>query len=323
MTKKSQALKKVNNKAKAQSKKPQVQNKKCSKSKPVKAESKTNLNKTKAQVAAKPNKPKLHLVKGNGGQKTSTTKAAKKCKKFSVEELILEHRENGRKLGRSMLRRWNVKLQNDDIDSLVDLALCEAANRFRQDKGASFITFYFYHLRGHLVRTIAAAANASNVFVSSIGGGNQENADYATSSADITNWFLPESAMSREQDLETPESILIKKQQQEKCSELVNKLDLVEQEILSRSLVSEEALVEVAKSLGYSRCHVSRVKKRAIDKLRRYVNAKNVGLGHNDDDLLEIVNNEIRNANQQGRGRRRTLLRTLSNTNVDKWRKTA
>ncbi|OVE79762.1 hypothetical protein BVY02_02340, partial [bacterium J17] len=91
--------------------------------------------------------------------------ALERDRSLTVDELILEHRENGRKLARSMLRKWRVRMPAEEIDSIVDLTLCEAAKRFDPDKGASFMTFFFYHLRGHLVRAVAEATQTSNMFM--------------------------------------------------------------------------------------------------------------------------------------------------------------
>jgi len=49
------------------------------------------------------------------------------------------------------------------VDSIVDLSLCEAVKRFDPLKGASFMTFLFYHLKGNLVRAVAAAATSTAI----------------------------------------------------------------------------------------------------------------------------------------------------------------
>ena len=50
------------------------------------------------------------------GANTSTAKAKPvQLSAFEIERLILDHRENGRKLARSLLRRWRARMrpQND------------------------------------------------------------------------------------------------------------------------------------------------------------------------------------------------------------------
>ena len=199
------------------------------------------------------------------------------------EDLIINHRENGRKLARSLLRRWRVTMPAEEIDSVVDLTLCEAALRFDKTKGASFITFLFYHLRGHLVRAVAAAASESNVFMALAASAGVDVHDWATASSEGIEdvWALvPELETSLHRDAESPENSLLKREKQGICNAACEKLDALEREIIERSYIQDEALVDIAKSLGYSRCHVSRVKKRALDRLKEHLVEKS---------LLEVI----------------------------------
>src|SRR5690348_15064745 len=72
----------------------------------------------------------------------------------SKEELVLRYRMKARKLARSILRKWHSRLDLQEVDSIVDLSLCEAVARYNPAKGASFMTFLFYHLRGNLIRAV-------------------------------------------------------------------------------------------------------------------------------------------------------------------------
>ena len=47
------------------------------------------------------------------------------------------------------------------------------------------------------------------------------------------------------------------------------KLDLLEREVIYRIYVKEHQLMDIANSLGYSRCHISRVKKKALETLHQ------------------------------------------------------
>jgi len=180
------------------------------------------------------------------------------------ETTVLEHRENGRKLSRSILRRWRVHMPLDDVDSIVDLALCEAAQRFSPDKGASFMTFFFYHLRGHLVRAVARATQINN-FQTTL----EVDAD---SESDISNYsqyiHLVDQELYSQKDQETPEEIVLRRETIGVCRDALDSLDNLEKVVLERSYSDDEALVAIASSLGYSRCHISRVKKSAMIKLK-------------------------------------------------------
>lgn len=184
------------------------------------------------------------------------------------EELVLSHRENGRKLARSILRRWRVRMPSEEIDSVVDLSLCETAKRYSSNRGASFMTFFFYHLRGHLVRTVARAAQGSNVFLAFAKNAGVEAGDLAQLSTETLHSYVPDYLLFQHRDGETPENLLIRREKINQCRSACKKLDALEREVIDRSFGSEEALVDVAKSLGYSRCHISRVKRSALARLK-------------------------------------------------------
>ncbi len=195
----------------------------------------------------------------------------KKQPEIDTNRLILEHRENGRKLARSLLRRWRARLNAEEIDSLVDLTLCEAAKRFSPIHGASFMTFMFYHLRGYLVRAVASAMNANNVLLAFNPGPGTDIIDAANLEGDAYKSFLPECASFGLHEIEGPENILLRKEKIDSCRSACSKLDELEQEVLIRSYEREESLVDIARELGYSRCHISRVKKRALERLESFL----------------------------------------------------
>jgi RNA polymerase sigma factor (sigma-70 family) len=202
---------------------------------------------------------------------TAKGKEVQVLKQPSYEDLILNHRENGRKLARSILRRWQVNMPAEDVDSIVDLTLCEAAVRYDVNKGASFITFLFYHLRGHLVRAVAAATSDSQLFMAVAQSSGLDVTEWATANEDTAIAFLPDISFERQAEVESPEVLLIKKEKASLCKDAVVKLDELEREIIDRSYGQDEPLVDIAKLLGYSRCHVSRVKKRALDRIRGFI----------------------------------------------------
>ena len=204
------------------------------------------------------------LVKTKVKASAKTEKKAKKPK-FTYESLILDHRENGRKLARSILRKWRVHMPGEEVDSIVDLALCESAQRFSPKKGASFMTFFFYHLRGHLVRAVARATQNSAI----INGPKSEEwcGDEHLEFASNYGAYL-DNEIYNQRDNETPEQLIIRREKIQVCREAINKLDTLEKMVLDKSYAEDEALVDIAKSLGYSRCHISRVKKGALIRLK-------------------------------------------------------
>jgi RNA polymerase sigma factor (sigma-70 family) len=233
----------------------------------------SNATKKKAAVSSKKStvqeKPARLISKNKISTKSrAITKktASKKKNSFPAqyETLILEHRENGRKLARSILRRWRVHMPAEDIDSIVDLGLCEAAQRFSPEKGASFMTFFFYHLRGHLVRAVARATQASTIL-----NGPKEDEDSDSNNDIISSYgtFI-DNELNAQRDQENPEQIILRREKIVFCRDAMNALDSLEKVVLERSYGGDETLVDIAKSLGYSRCHISRVKKAALQRLK-------------------------------------------------------
>ena len=185
------------------------------------------------------------------------------------EALIVKYRLKARKLGRSILRRWHARMDLDEVDSIVDLSLCEAVKRFDPAKGASFMTFLFYHLKGNLVRavTTAAAANSIPVFNADENEVQVGEPDHlfghqfrAMNSAEVA-----EAVAS--QDAPLPDEMLWRKELHGKSSVACEKLDPLEREIIKRIFLQEQQIMDIAATLGYSRCHISRVKKKALETL--------------------------------------------------------
>lgn len=185
-----------------------------------------------------------------------------------IDQLILDHRENGRKLARSILRRWRVRMHAEEIDSIVDLSLCESARRYSPKFGASFLTFFFYHLRGHLVRSVTKAAQGDNIFLSFAKSMGIDSGDLNTFSNDVIWSYVPDNFIFGQRDIETPEHLVLRQEKINSCQNAYSKLDTLEKQVIDRSFSDEESIVDIAKNLGYSRCHVSRVKKEALCRLK-------------------------------------------------------
>lgn len=191
---------------------------------------------------------------------------------LSVEELqniIITNRESARKIAHSLLRRWRVTLPLEETESLVDLTLCEAANRFSPEHGASFMTFFFYYVRGNLARNIGKLVRISQVFVTP--GTALDSVDFniknqSTRTNNLSSSESWESPAPHENNI--PENAILKHEMSMLCNRALSKLDPVDREVLLRLYDDDETLVDIAKSLGYSRCHISRIKKRALKQFR-------------------------------------------------------
>jgi RNA polymerase sigma factor (sigma-70 family) len=185
------------------------------------------------------------------------------------EALIVKYRLKARKLGRSILRRWHARMDLDEVDSIVDLSLCEAVKRFDPAKGASFMTFLFYHLKGNLVRAVATAAASNTIPVFNA---DENEAPVGEPSHLFGHQFramnsteVAEAVVS--QDSPLPDEMLWRKELHGKSSIACEKLDPLEREIIKRIFLQEQQIMDIAATLGYSRCHISRVKKKALETL--------------------------------------------------------
>lgn len=185
------------------------------------------------------------------------------------EALIVKYRLKARKLGRSILRRWHARMDLDEVDSIVDLSLCEAVKRFDPAKGASFMTFLFYHLKGNLVRAVATAASSNTIPVFNADESEPQTGEpshlFGHQFRAMNSNEVAEAVVS--QDAPLPDEMLWRKELHGKSSIACEKLDPLEREIIKRIFLQEQQIMDIAATLGYSRCHISRVKKKALETL--------------------------------------------------------
>ncbi|MCB0331754.1 MAG: sigma-70 family RNA polymerase sigma factor [Bdellovibrionales bacterium] len=176
------------------------------------------------------------------------------------EKLVLEFRIKARKLGRSILRKWHARLDLQEVDSVVDLSLCEAVKRFDPKKGASFMTFLYYHLKGNLIRAVSAAAQAN--FIPGLDTEREAQEDTPA----ITALEVVEAVSGTDQ--RQPDELLLQKELVHLSKDACTRLDPLEKQVIERLYLQGEQLMQIANSLGYSRCHISRVKKKALEHLQ-------------------------------------------------------
>jgi len=174
------------------------------------------------------------------------------------EQLIIENRDHGYRLAWKFLHHWRIRLKEEEVRSIVGIALCEAALRFRTTFQTAFKTFLFYHLRGLLLREVGDQIRQRNLHrpLPSFGG---EDADLVALDAQYLGFV----------ENRTPERLIQRKQRIDLCREACEKLDDLEREVVTRHFIEEHSLNNIAKELGYCRCHISRVKHRALVKMGR------------------------------------------------------
>ncbi len=181
------------------------------------------------------------------------------------ETMILDHRTKGRSLAHSILRRWHSRLDPQEVESVVDLSLCETVKRFNKKKGASFITFFFYHLRGNLIRAVSAAASMNYLPLPDFDTLDAGSDGHGTQRRLANAMEIADSLCNHEHV--SPDEALLKKEIAKISTEACTKLDPLEREVIYRIYVLEQQLMDIAQMLGYSRCHISRVKRKALETL--------------------------------------------------------
>jgi RNA polymerase sigma factor (sigma-70 family) len=191
-----------------------------------------------------------------------------------ISELILKYRIKARKLARCILRQWRSTVDLQEVDSIVDLSLCESAYRYNPEFGASFMTFFYFHLRGNLIRAISEAVTGNGVVnpeeeeqserpvttATDASSSNRNKARVARAS-DVSDYYYGHT------DSESPDQTLQQVELSRIVREACEKLDPTEREIIVRIFLDEQQIISVAKNMGYSRCHISRLKKRALEAL--------------------------------------------------------
>jgi RNA polymerase sigma factor (sigma-70 family) len=222
-----------------------------------------------------------------------------------MEQTILEHREHGRRLAWSFLSSWRIRMAQDEVVSVVGAALCEAAIRFDPSKEVAFKTFFFYHLRGMLLKEISRIIQEQKI-LQFIPNGMVGN-DYRGEQLSMAPIIPPLI------ETNNPEKIIEQKQVAGACWDACAQLDPLEQEVLIRCFVYDEPLVAIAKELKYCRCHISRVKSRALSKLSQLLSDEDVLKERYEDSGIELEKIQLPNAKSSrkkvgytgGRGRRK------------------
>ncbi len=183
--------------------------------------------------------------------------------------IVLEHRMLAKRIAKAMLKKWRSYYEPDELQSIVDIALCEAARAYRPEVGAKFSTFYFYHLKGRLVREIVrqraqrklSAARLPQMLAS----GDEHEEPSLEALGKEPNRLSPEIDA-----VAGPDDVYYRKQLLDLSNQALATLGELEREIIRQLYFHGETSVTVARKLGYSRGHVSRLHSRAIKKLRRF-----------------------------------------------------
>ncbi len=174
-------------------------------------------------------------------------------------EMIEQHWDVGKRLAWSLLSGWRIRMSTDEVSSIVGAALCEAAARFDPLRGVGFKTFLFYYLRGTLLKEISRIVNEKRI------GDELYEMSLSASPGNLRIMLNQWPFCVIEND--NPEKLVARRQLSMFCRDACSKLDELEREVVLRHYVHDESLKAIAAALGYCRCHISRVKTAALEKL--------------------------------------------------------
>lgn len=183
------------------------------------------------------------------------------------KKLIVDNRLSATRLVRSLLRRYNYSLPREEIQSIADAALCEAARKFDPDRGTAFMSYLFLFLKGTLMTEIrgnhryytfsrprSGIPNLGHTEIKSEFNGHIKNFD-----PDL----LADDSDSPEESFRLYELRVI-------CREALESLQPLERNTIIGIDILESSVTKFAQHIGYSRPYLSALRKRAIQKMQPY-----------------------------------------------------
>lgn len=193
---------------------------------------------------------------------------ADKALSESKKALILEHRTTALKIARSLLRRWNLFIDINEVQSLSDIALCEAVRGFDESRGTRFSTYLFPYIKGILIAELKSVKRDQlhQAPTATISQGFEDS--YLETEA-----YLHSSSESVTDESETPEHHTYRRELREICAKALGTLLPLERQTLVGVHVMDEKVAQLARKIGYSRPYLSSIRTRAIEKMQPYFEA--------------------------------------------------
>ena len=79
-----------------------------------------------------------------GSKKVKPSQAVSSVRKR--EKLIIANRGAAFNLARYFVHRWAIRMDQEELRSIADISLCEAALRFKPSMGSKFTTYLFFYV---------------------------------------------------------------------------------------------------------------------------------------------------------------------------------
>ena len=225
-----------------------------------------------------------HAVVANSSVSTVSTVAAdapvkrKRGQKeiFRLEpwqaRLVEEHLELVDKIVRGMLRRLPSHIDKADLIQQGRIGLMEAARRYDPTSAASFKTFATYRIRGEIIDGLRAHSQGRpaeagwNESVESIG----ENASAGSGGDEVSGFMSSVKALSTAFELATStgENPLEESLEKQTLWGAVSRLPERERHVCELLYRMDMTMQDIADLLHTSKASVSRLHKRALERLR-------------------------------------------------------
>lgn len=178
-------------------------------------------------------------------------------------ELVMENRVSALRIARSLLRRWNTYLDVSEVQSITDMALCEAVRGFDESRGTRFVTYLFPFIKGALIAEMKAnqkdTVSLSSGACTSTSTGNFSGDNSSASNAAME--IPAEESYSPEQQTYRAELRVL-------CNKALESLQPLEREALIGVDIYDHKVAQLARKIGYSRPYLSSVRTRAIEKIQ-------------------------------------------------------
>ncbi|MCB0323589.1 MAG: sigma-70 family RNA polymerase sigma factor [Bdellovibrionales bacterium] len=130
----------------------------------------------------------------------------------AMQKLVLTHRTSALRMSRSILRRWGSRVDGEELEGVVDVAICQAAASYDPQRGTTFTSFLFHFVRGELIglvrehvemRRLRETCLLSVRHVQASNGGTThqqgESGEISSEWASLVGSITPEDAVERSQ----------------------------------------------------------------------------------------------------------------------------
>jgi RNA polymerase sigma factor (sigma-70 family) len=175
-------------------------------------------------------------------------------------DLIEVHRPVALKIARSLLRRWNLFLELGEVQSLSDMALCEAARTFDPERGSRFVTYLFPFIKGSLINEIKRMKRDRSESCERSSFANNDGSD-AYQTPECEQLVDPSPS---------PEELRYSQEVRAMALKALEALQPLERDAVIAIDIHGHKVAQYARKIGYSRPYLSSVRSRAISKLQPY-----------------------------------------------------